>query len=129
MPIALEITLILVLVAVAVGLVPLLFQLRRTAQGLDLFLLSAKRDLSQIAEDVHASRMRMDLLASSLQVSLCELSVFAKSVGELGSRLRDLHTSFRNSFESATRNIGDIIRGISAMLALFKSRPTPHEPE
>ena len=73
--------------------------------------------------------MRMDLLASSLQVSLCELSVFAKSVGELGSRLRDLHTSFRNSFESATRNIGDIIRGISAMLAFFKSRPTPHEPE
>jgi uncharacterized protein YoxC len=129
MPIALEITLILVLIAVAVGLVPLLIQLRRTAQGLDLFLLSAKRDLAQIAEDVHASRMRMDLLASSLQVSLCELSVFAKSVGELGSRLRDLHTSFRNSFESATRNVGDIIRGISAMLAFFKSRPTPHEPE
>ena len=129
MPIALEITLILVLIAVAVGLVALLFQLRRTAQGLDLFLLSAKRDLAQIAEDVHASRMRMDLLASSLQVSLSELSIFAKSVGELGSRLRDLHTSFRDTFESATRNVGDIIRGISAMLAFFKNRPTPHEPE
>ena len=90
MPIALEITLILVLVALAVGLVPLLFQLRQTAQGLDQFLLSTKKDLSQIAEDVHASRLRMDNLASTLQQTLCEFSVFAKTVGELGSRVKEL---------------------------------------
>ncbi|MBK7293439.1 MAG: hypothetical protein IPI84_06600 [Holophagaceae bacterium] len=62
MPLALEITLILVLIALAVGLVPLLHQLRRTAQSLDLFLLSTRKDLTQIAEDVHASRLRMDHL-------------------------------------------------------------------
>jgi uncharacterized protein YoxC len=129
MPIALEITLILVLVALAIGLVPLLYQLRRTAQGLDLFLLSTKKDLSQIAEDVHASRLRMDHLAGTLQLTLCEFSVFAKSVGELGSKVKELHTTFRNSLESASRNVGGVIGGISAVLAFFKSRPTPHEPE
>jgi uncharacterized protein YoxC len=129
MPIALEITLILVLIAVAVGLVPLLVQLRKTAQGLDLFLLSTKQDLSQIAEDVHASRMRMDHLAGSLAGSLAELSVFAKSVGEVGNTLTDLHARFRNTIESASRNLGGIVGGISAVLAFFKSRPTSHEPE
>ncbi len=129
MPTALEITLILVLIAVAVGLVPLLIQLRQTAQGLDHFLLSTKKDLDQIAEDVHASRLRMDHLAGTLQLSLCEISVFAKSVGELGSSLKELHTTFRNSLESASRNVGGVIGGISAALAFFKSRPTPHEPE
>jgi len=129
MPIALEITLILVLIAVAVALVSLLFQLRKTAQGLDLFLLSTKQDLSQIAEDVHTSRLRMDHLAGSLAGSLAELSVFAKSVGEVGNTLADLHARFRNTIDSASRNLGGIIGGISAVLAFCKSRPTSHEPE
>lgn len=48
MSIALEVTLIAVLITLAVGLVPLLFQLRRTASHLDAFLLSSKTDLSKI---------------------------------------------------------------------------------
>ena len=129
MPIALEITLILVLVAVAVAVVPLLYQLRKSAQAMDLFLLSKKLDLAQIAEDVHASRLRMDHLASTLQSTLYEFSVFAKSVGELGGWLKELQTNFRTSLESASRNFGGIIGGISAVLAFLKTRQTPHEPE
>ena len=129
MPLALEITLILVLVALAIGLVPLLFQLRTTAQSVDLFLLSTKKDLSQIAEDVHASRLRMDHLASTLQLTLCDVSIFAKSVGELGTKVKELHSLFQNSLESASRNMGGVIGGISAVLAFFKHKQTPHEPE
>lgn len=129
MPIALEITLILVLVALAVGLVPLLYQLRRTAQSLDLFLLSTRKDLTQIAEDVHASRLRMDSLAGSLAGSLGELSVFARSIGEVSTTVSEWHTRFRNTIDSASRTFGGVIGGISAVLAFFKSRPTPQEPE
>jgi uncharacterized protein YoxC len=129
MPIALEITLILVLLALAVGLVPLLYQLRRTAQGLDLFLLSTKKDLSQIAEDVHASRLRMDHLAGSLEVSLCEFSVFARSIGEVGSTVKELNARFRTTIESASRTFGGVLGGISTVLAFFKRRSTSHESE
>lgn len=129
MPLALEITLIVVLVVLALGLLPLLHQLRRTAQGLDLFLSSSRKDLSQIAEDVHASRLRMDHLAGTLQVSMAELSSFAKSVGEVGSSVKELHARFRNSIESASRNFGGIIGGVSAVLAFFKSKQTQQDPE
>jgi len=125
MPILLEITLILVLLAIAVGLVPLLFQLRRTAMELDAFLISSKKDLAQIAEDVHASRVRMDHLAISLQVSLDELSVFSRMVGDLGSAARAFYSRFQCSIESTSRNLGGIIGGISAVLAFFKRRSTP----
>ena len=128
MPIALEVTLILVLAALAVGLVPLFFQLRRTAQGIDGFLLSARKDLSQIAEDVHASRLRLDHLAGSLQISLDELSSFARVVGSVGLTVKDLHQRFNCTIESASRNLGGIIGGVSAVLAFFKSRQTPHKP-
>lgn len=129
MPIALEVTLILVLIVLTAGLVPLLFQLRRTAQGLDTFLLTSSKELSQIAEDVHAFRMHMDSMAGSLQTSLGELSTFTRSIGEIGRAVTDLHCRIRNSLESTTRNFGSIIRGISAVLAFFKSRQTPHESE
>jgi uncharacterized protein YoxC len=129
MPIALEITLILVLIALAVGLVPLLIQLRRTAQGLDLFLLSTSKDLAQIAEDVHASRLRMDHLAGSLTDSLGGFSTFANSIGEVGATVKEWHTHFRSTIESASRNIGGLIGGISAALAFLKSKSTAHEPE
>ena len=126
MSIALEVTLIVVLAALAAGLMPLLFQLRRTAQGLDTFLLSTKRDLAQIAEDVHASRLRMDQLADSLQDSLDELSTCARVVGDIGRSVKDFHSRFHSTIESASRNFGGIIGGVSAVLAFFKSKRTPH---
>ena len=127
MPIALEVTLIVVLIALAIGLVPLLFQLRRTAQGTESFLLSSKKDLAQIAEDVHASRLRMDHLADSLQVSLDEISVFVQLIGEVGHTVKHFHDRFHSTIESASRNFGGIIGGVSAVLAFFKSRRTPHK--
>jgi hypothetical protein len=129
MPFALEITLILVLVVLAIGLVPLLFQLRQTAKGFDLFLFSTRRDLTQIADDVHASRLRMDLLAGSLAESLIEISTFARSIGEVGVTVSEWHARFRNTIDSASRNFGGVIGGISAVLAFFKSRSTSQEPE
>jgi hypothetical protein len=126
---ALEITLILVLVAIAIGLVPLLFQLRRSAQGLDAFLISSRRDLSQIAEDVHASRLRMDHLAVSLQASLDEISVFAQLMGEVGGMIRNFHNQFHSTIDSASRNLGGILGGISAVLSFFKRPPTQQEPQ
>lgn len=66
MSIALEVTLIVALVALVVVLMSLLYQLRRTTQGLDALLLSSRKDLSQIEKDVHAFRLRMEHLLGSL---------------------------------------------------------------
>jgi uncharacterized protein YoxC len=124
MPLALEITLILVLILLTLFLAPLFYQLRRTAQSLDLFLLSTRQDISQIAEDVHASRQRMDHLAETLQQTLADFSVFSKSVGDLSLRVRELHATFRTSLDSASRSVGGVMGGLSAVLAFFSSKQT-----
>lgn len=127
MPIALEVTLIVVLLALAVGVLPLLFQLGRTARGVDAFLLSTRKDLSQVAEDVHASRLRVDHIADSLQISLDELSDIAQVIGEVGHTVKNFHNRFQTTIESTSRNLGGIIGGVSAVLAFFKSRRTTTE--
>ncbi len=126
MSIALELTFIVVLVALTVGLVRLLVQLRRTAQGIDVFLLSSSKDLSQIAEDVHASRLRMDLLAAALQISLEDLSGLTGMIRDLGRAAQDLNRRYHGAIESASRTLGGIVGGISAVLTFFKRRQPPH---
>lgn len=129
MPLALEVTLIVVLLAVAIGLVPLLFQARATLRGLDLFLVATRKDLTQIAEDVHASRIRMDHLAGTLQNYVDELVTFVQLMKEVGGTVKDLHTRFRNTIDSASRNLGGILGGLSTVLGFFKSKQATHATE
>lgn len=129
MPIALEITLILMLTALAASLVPLLMQMRRTAQSLESFLTSSAKDLAQIAGDVHASRLRMDHLAGSLQASVDELLGLARLMREAGHAVKSYHARFLGTVESASRNLGGLIGGVSAALAFFKRNKPAHEME
>ena len=124
MPILLDLTFILVLLAIGIGLVPLLFQLRRSAQSLDRFLLSTSKDLSQIADDVHASRVRMDHLAISLQASLDDLSTFTQMMGSVGTTLTDFQHRFQSTIDSASRTCGGLLGGVSAVLAFFNKPST-----
>ena len=130
MPIALEITLIALLAAIGLGLVPLLFQLRRTARNLDTFLLATRKDLTQIAGDVQASRARMDFLAVTLQRSLDDLSPLVRILGEAGCSLMVFRDRARSFIASASRNFGGLSGGISMVLALFdhwQSTRTPRQ--
>ncbi len=129
MPLALDITLILVLVILVATLVPLLIQLHKTARGLDRFLVRVEKDISQIAGDVHASRLRMDRMAGSVEVSLGEFSAFAKTIGAVGHTVEALHAQFRGSFESASRGLGGFLGAVSSVLALFKSKSSTQEPQ
>ena len=129
MPIALQVTVIVVLLALVAALVPLLIQLRRTAMGLEVFLASSRKDLAQIAEDVHASRLRMDHLAGSFQIYLDELLSFVQVMGEMGRTVRQFHARFNSTLESASRNVGGMLGAISGLMSFFHRNKTPHAPE
>jgi uncharacterized membrane protein len=53
-----------------VFLVPLLLQLRRTAQAFEKLALDAQQDLRRITDDIHATRARMDEVAELAKRSL-----------------------------------------------------------
>jgi hypothetical protein len=84
--------------------------------------------LSQIAEDVHTSRMRMDHMAVSLQSSLNEVNAFTAVLGDVGRTLKQFQAGFHSSIESTSRSLGGIVGGISAALSFFKSKTTSSKP-
>ena len=129
MPPALEWTLILVLLALAAGLVPLLFQLRRTARGLDAFLLATRKDLAQMTEDVHASRLRMDHLGVSVQAYLDEVAGIMGVARGIKDGVLGFAALIRSTLGPTTHLIAGLMAGVGAAVALFRSaRTSPEAP-
>lgn len=130
MSMPLEVTLIVVLGALTLGVLPLLVQLRRTARSLDAFLVEGRRDLRQIAEDVHAVRLRTEALAASLEAPVEELTTFARALGDAGRTVRDLQARVQGAAESLSRRFAALTGGLSAVLGLLGARPlSSHSPE
>ena len=128
MPIVLEATLVVVLVLLAAVLVPLLWQLRRTARGLDDFLLATRKDLTQITEDVHASRLRMDHLGVSIQTYLDEVSGFVGVIRDIREGVQSVTGALRRALDPASNPLAGIMGGITAAIALFRRHQTRDAP-
>jgi hypothetical protein len=129
MSIAFQIILIVVLLALAAGLLAVCFYLGRAARSLDVFLQGAQQDLARLAEDAHASRLRMDQLADSLQISLDEFSGLAQAAGKVGRMVNELQAQFQCGMESVSRNLGSLLGLLGPVLAAFRSPRHPHGKE
>lgn len=121
MPISLQITLVVVLLVSTMGLLSLFFYLGRAARSLDTFLQGAQKDLARISEDAHASRLRMDKLADSLQISLDEFAGLAQAAGNVGRMVNELQLQFQIGIESVSRNLGSLLGLLGPVLAAFRS--------
>ncbi|WP_306591132.1 DUF948 domain-containing protein [Geothrix sp. 21YS21S-4] len=120
----LQIVLILAIVLLVGAAVPLLLQVRRTAQTFERFLQGAQRDLAQIAGDVHASRVRLDGLSDSLRESIDEVSGFARVLGEAGRTVKDVNGRVKQGIDLASSLVESMRGGFRNLLpTLFKSRP------
>lgn len=128
MPISLQITLVVVLLAVAAGLLSVCFYTGRAARSLDAFLQEAHKDLARISDDAHASRLRMDQLADSLQICLDEFAGFARTAGSLGRLVNELQNQFQTGLETASRSLGSLLGLLGPVLAALRS-PRQHHGE
>ena len=111
----------MVLLVSAAGLLSLFFYLGRAARSLEVFLQGAQKDLARISDDAHATRLRMDQLADSLQVSLEEFAGLARTAGNVGRMVNELQLQFQTGMESVSRNLGSLLGLLGPVLAAFRS--------
>ena len=124
---ALDVARIVILLALALGALPLLMQLRRTARSLEVFLEAARGDLARIVDDVHAVRGQVDRLAAEVGPSVASLASFAGALGRVGTALEDLQARTHRAFASASRRWGGLTAGLSMVLGCLARRPTNQE--
>lgn len=115
------------IVALTMALIPLLGQLQRTAASAERFLDSAKDDVRRIQEDIHATRERIDALASSAQSAVDQLNGLARNMAELGAGFKHSVDGLMGRF-SGGFNFAGILSAIGAIIALFR-RPKAAEGE
>ena len=125
----LQVVLALAVAALTAALIPLFIQLRRTAQAVEQFSKRAEQDLSQMAEDLHATRLRVEGLADLAQRGLEHPGPLGQVVFGLVGALPALLNPPRTG-----PNIVDLlVTGFRTALSFFRghsqaaSQEAPHE--
>ena len=114
----LQIVLCLAVAVLTVFLVLLLMQARRTAAAVERLAESATRDLRQVAEDVHAVRIRVDDVTGSLRSILEPPSALTQVVTGL---VRAIPAFFSRRADS-TDILETLVTGAETALHLFRIR-------
>ncbi len=121
----LQVVIALAVVALTAALIPLLLQLRRTAQAVEGFAKSAGTDLTRISEDVHATRERVEGLADLAQKGLEHPGPIGQVVfGLVGALPSLLHPR-----PQGTNLVELLVTGLRSALSFFRGATSPASQE
>lgn len=121
----LQILLGLSVAVITAFLIPFLLQVRRTAAAMERLANSASRDLGQIAEDIHQTRLRMEEVSQLARHSLEHPATLTKVVaGVIGG----LSFLFRRPGGSSDF-LESLLTGLRSALNLFHRPKTESEEE
>lgn len=111
-------SLIIAILCVTGLILPLLWQLRKTAVSLERFFDSATKDLHQVATDVHEARSRIDEIAGTVRGSADSLASFSRSVSNLGASLQIAAESVIGARALVTKSVGGVVGALSAGVSI-----------
>lgn len=125
MHLALQIVLVLAVLALVGFLVPLLVQLRRTARAAEELARSARRDLDRMTQDVHHMRLRVEELSGTVQEALELPSAISRTLSGL---LQAVPALFGRK-EGGTGSLELLVAGIQAATSLIRRPRAAEEKE
>ena len=116
----LPLTLIALLIVLALGMLVILVQVRRSARKFEAFLDATQRDFGSITADVRALRLRLEQLSEPLRSSTRELSEFTRALGELGRGLLRAQDRVQAGLQAARCYLSGLGRGLTTLLPFLK---------
>lgn len=120
MSMLLQVVIALAVTTLTATLVPLFLQLRRTARSVETLAEQAGRDLSQVAEDLHATRIRVEGLADLAQRGLEHPGPLGQVIFGLVGALPAL---LRPSSQEGTNFIALFVTALRSALSFFRGAP------
>lgn len=121
MSVILQVVLALAVAALTAALIPLLFQLRRTAAAMEQFAHDASRDLNRVATDLHETRTRIESLADLAQEQLEHPGL----VSQIAFGVARAVPVILNPEKGRGNLLETMMAGVDMITALFRQRSTP----
>lgn len=78
------------LLLIAIFLIPLLQQLKKTSQRVDEFLIEARRDLLPMLRELRETSERLNKASVHLEKGMADAGVLLESLGEVGETVHDV---------------------------------------
>ncbi len=113
-----------VLVAV---LVPMLIQLRRTAEESERMLRRMNEDMPVLFREATQAAQNMNQVATDLREASAHMRVLGDAVGEVGQTINQVHGIVRGGAGSLLTNVGSLLAGFRAAYGVFKQKAESHQ--
>jgi uncharacterized protein YoxC len=109
----------LVCVVLAAFLVPLLFQLKRTARDVDALIDDLRRELVPTLREIRETAQHLNRAAAELETGAEKTAPLFDSIGEVGESIRSVNSFFHKDLSRYAGNAAGLWLGIRAASKVF----------
>jgi len=108
-------------------LVPVLMQLRRTAEESERLLWRMNEDLPVLFQEATQAAQNMNHVATEMREAAAHARVLGDAVGEVGKTINQVHGLVRGGTGSLLTNVGSLLAGFRAAYGVFTKKPEAQE--
>jgi len=113
-----------VLVAV---LVPMLIQLRKTAEESERLLRRMNEDMPVLFREATQAAQNMNQVASEIREAATRARVLGEAMGGVGETINQVHELVRGGAGTLLTNVGSLLAGFRAAYGVFTQKAESHQ--
>lgn len=117
---------VLAAVALVVFLVPMLIQLRKTAEESARLLQRMNEDLPVLLREATQAAQNMNQVASEIREGAARARILGEAMGEIGQTINQVHGLVRGRAGTLLMNVGSLAAGFRAAFEVFRNKSQSH---
>jgi len=107
-------------------LVPMLIQLRKTAEETERLLRRLNEDLPVLFREAMQAAQNMNRVSSDMREGAANARVLGEAMGEIGQTINHVHGLVRGKAGTMLMNLGGVLAGVRAAFEVLKQKPQSH---
>jgi len=108
-------------------LVPVLIQLRKTADESERLLRRMNEDLPVMFREATQAAQNMNQVASEMRDATSRARVLGNAIGEVGETINQVHGLVRGGAGTLLTNVGSLLAGFRAAYGVFTQKSETHQ--
>lgn len=108
-------------------LVPMLIQLRKTAEESERLLRRMNEDLPVLFREATQAAQNMNQVASEMREAATRARVLGEAMGGVGETINQMHGLVRGGAGTLLTNLSSLLAGFRAAYGVFKQKAESHQ--